>query len=70
MKRTPMLLIMLCLIVLLASQIYGETDITTSGEVRIRCEYNNDTDKVFDKDDATVHQTLMRTRLNIDAEIK
>lgn len=69
MKRTPMLLIMLCLIVLLASQIYGETDITTSGEVRIRCEYNNDTDKVFDKDDATVHQTLMRTRLNIDAEI-
>ena len=69
MKRPLMLLIMLIMIVMLAGQVYSESEITTSGEVRIRCEFNNNTDKSFNKDDATVHQTLMRTRFNISAKI-
>ena len=69
MKRSLIPLILLFVIVLSAGQVYGGADITASGEVRVRCEYNNNTDESFNKDDATVHQTLMRTRLNINAEI-
>lgn len=66
MKRSLISLIMLVGIILLAGQVYGQTEITTSGEIRVRCEFD---DKSFSKDDPIVHTTFLRTKLNIKAEI-
>ena len=67
MKRSLIPLIMIFIVVLLTSQAYA--DVTTSGEVRVRCEYDSNSDDSFNKNDATVHETFLRTRFNINAEI-
>ncbi len=60
------LLTVLAMIVLCAGQTFGDPEIKTSGQVRLRCEFDG---KSFDKDAATVNTGFLRTRFNVDATI-
>jgi len=69
MKRTLLMVSMLTLIAMMAGQLQAETDIKTSGQIRMRCELDNDPENNFAEDAATVHTTFLRSRLNLDVSI-
>ncbi len=64
-----LILIILAMIVLCAGQAFGDPEIKTSGQIRLRCEFDNDPNNSFGTAATTVHTTFLRTRFNVDATI-
>ncbi|MCP4704898.1 MAG: alginate export family protein [candidate division Zixibacteria bacterium] len=68
MKKT-LILTVLALMILCVGQAFGDPEIKTSGQIRLRCEFDNDPNNSFDTAAATVNTTFLRTRFNVDATI-
>jgi len=67
MKRILICLTVLVMIALFTSQALSDVKVESSGQVRLRCEFDNDPQNVFAENAATVHTTYLRTRFNINA---